>query len=165
MVDLTQWFSTHLDTSAEGFLWAVDQVPPERRLLTPPKGLGEWNVARHVFHMLYYEQHIALPSMKIWLGEPFTLTDEEYDEDAAWGNGKEIEPLLADFRAVRAEQLVLLPNFTEQLWEESRSAVWGDVTLKWVVTKTFQHTNEHTHDVLRLALFWDMYLLSTQNED
>lgn len=165
MIDLTQWFSTHLDTSAEGFLWAVDQVPAERRLATPPEGLGEWNVARHVFHMLYYEQLIALPSMKIWLGEPFTLTDEEYDEDAAWGDGKELEPMLADFRAVRAEQLVLLPNFNEQIWEETRPTIWGDVTLKWVVTKTFQHTNEHTHDVLRLALFWDMYLLSAQNED
>ncbi|HEV2579904.1 MAG TPA: hypothetical protein VGT44_03540, partial [Ktedonobacteraceae bacterium] len=81
-MDLSQWFSTQLSASAEGFLWAIEQVPPERRPATPPKPLGEWNVARHLFHMTYYEQLIALPSMKIWLNEPFTLTDEEYDEDA-----------------------------------------------------------------------------------
>ena len=155
-MDLTQWFSTQLDASAEGFLWAVEQVPPGRRLAKPPRGLGEWNVARHVFHMMYYEQQIALPSMKIWLGEPFTLSDEEYDEDSAWGEGRAIEPMIADFRAVRAEQIVLLPQFSEHVWEETRSTTWGDVSLKWVVTKTYQHTNEHTSDVLRMALFWDM---------
>ena len=154
-MDLTQWFSTQLDASAEGFLWAVEQVPTERRLARPPRRLGEWNVARHVFHMMYYEQLVALPSMKIWLGEPFTLTNEEYDEDAAWGEGKALESMIADFRAVRAEQIVLLPQFSEQLWEEVRSTMRGDVSLKWVVTKTYQHTNEHTSDVLRMALFWD----------
>lgn len=154
-MDLTQWFSTHLETSAEGFLWSVEQVPPERRLATPPKPLGEWNVARHVFHMLYYEQLVVLPSMKIWLGEPFILTGEEYDEDASWGEGKDLTQMIADFRAVRAEQIILLPEFTEPQWEETRPTLWGDVTLKWVVTKTYQHTNEHTHDVLRMVLFWD----------
>ena len=155
-MDLSQWFSTHLDTSAEGFLWAIEQVPPERRLIRPPEPLGEWNVARHLFHMMYYEQVIALPSMQLWLDDSLTMTDERYDEDAAWGKGREIEPMLADFRTVRAEQIVLLPKINEQQWEEKRATVWGDMTLKWVVTKTFQHTNEHTHDVLRLALFWDM---------
>ncbi|TMF47054.1 MAG: DinB family protein [Chloroflexi bacterium] len=156
-MDLSQWFNNQLNASAEGFIWAVDQVPVERRLVAPPAGLGEWNAARHVFHMLYYEQKIALPSMNQWLGRPFTLNEEEYDEDAAWGDGRDIGEMLADFRTVRAEQIVLLPKFDEALWHETREAVWGDVTLKWVVTKTFQHTAEHTHDVLRMALFWDMF--------
>lgn len=26
---------------------------------------------------------------------------------------------------------------------------------QWTVTKAWQHTLEHTHDVLRLHLFWD----------
>jgi hypothetical protein len=154
-MDLSEWFTRQLDASAEGFLWSIEQVPPRRRLVTPPAPLGEWNVARHLFHMVYYEQLIALPSMKLWLGVPFSLTDEEYDEDAAWGNGKEIDPMMAEFRAVRAEQIVLLQEFSERLWEETRPTIWGDKTLKWVVTKTYQHTNEHTHDVLRMALFWD----------
>lgn len=29
--------------------------------------------------------------------------------------------------------------------------------MKWFVTKTFQHTAEHTHDVLSMALLWDTH--------
>jgi len=154
-MDLSQWFSTQLNASAEGFLWAVEQVPVERRLVTPPAGLGEWNVARHAFHMTLYEQLVALPSMQLWLGEPRSLTDIEYDDEAAWGTGKQLDSILEDFRAVRGEQILLLQKYKEETWEETRSTVWGDVTLKWVVSKTYQHTNEHINDVLRIALFWE----------
>ena len=157
MMDLSEWFSMQLNASAEGFLWAVEQVPVERRLVTPPAGLGEWNVPRHAFHMASYEQHVALPSMQLWVGEPRSLTDIEFDDDVAWEEGMALEPILQDFRAVRAEQILLLQHYKEETWEEKRTTVWGDVTLKWVVTKTYQHTCEHTHDVLRLALFWDGY--------
>ena len=62
-MDLSSWFTNQLNSGAEGFIWAVEQVPPERRLLAPPQLLGEWNVARQVFHMLYYEQNVVVPSM------------------------------------------------------------------------------------------------------
>ncbi len=156
-MDLSHWFSTQLNASAEGFLWAVEQVPVERRLVTPPAGLGEWNVVRHAFHMTHYEQLIALPSMQLWLGEPRSLTDIEYDDEAAWGTGKHLDSILEDFRAVRGEQILLLQQYKEESWEETRSTVWGDVTLTWVVSKTYQHTNEHINDVLRIALFWESY--------
>ena len=161
-MDLSQWFDDQLKSSADGFAWAVEQVPVERRLVSPPVPLGEWSTARHAFHMLYYEQMVALPSMRQWLGSPFTLNEEDYDEDKAWGDGTNLETILSDFRNVRAEQIVLLPNFDESMWNETRDTVWGNVTLKWVVTKTFQHTAEHTHDVLRMALFWDMIVRHRQ---
>jgi hypothetical protein len=163
-MDLSQWFNDQLKSSADGFVWAVEQVPVERRLVSPPAPLGEWNAARHVFHMLYYEQMIALPAMQQWLGEPFTLTGEDFNEDETWGDGKNLETILADFRKIRAEQIVLLPQFAESMWNETRDTVWGKVTLQWVVTKTFQHTAEHTHDVLRMALFWDMIVLHLQQK-
>jgi hypothetical protein len=56
---------------------------------------------------------------------------------------------------VRAQQIALLPDFSPSAWDETREMGWGPVTLLWVVTKTYQHTCEHTHDVLRLRLFWD----------
>src|SRR5260370_24661910 len=155
-MNLSQWFHDQLKASGDGFVWAVQQVPAERRFIAPPTPLGEWNAARHVFHMLYYEQKIALPSMRQWLGEPFKLTEEEYNEDDTWGDGQDLETILAQFQEVRATQIALLLKFNEALWEEKREAVWGDVSLRWVVTKTFQHTAEHIHDVLRMALFWDM---------
>ncbi|HEY6542154.1 MAG TPA: DinB family protein [Ktedonobacteraceae bacterium] len=147
-----------MSAGAEGFLWAVEQVPPDRLWLAPPKLLGEWNAARHVFHMLYYEENAVVPCMKIWLGQSSTVSEADFDEDGAWGEGQDLQTMFTDFRRVRAAQLELLPNFNEQLWHEARpTPFWGDVTLLWLVSKTFQHTAEHTHDVMRMALFWDAY--------
>ena len=67
----------------------------------------ESGVLRHVFHMLYYEQKIALPSVRQWLGEPLKLTEEEYDEDAIWGDGQDLEIMLAQLQEVRVIRLLL----------------------------------------------------------
>jgi len=157
-MDLTQWFTDQLNSSTAGFIWSVEQVPSERRLLKPPKLLGEWSTARHVFHMLYYEQNAVVPSMKIWLDEEFILDKGGYNEDAAWSDDKDLESMLADFRRVRAEQLEVIARFKEQQWHETRPTYfWGEVTLLWLVSKTFQHTAEHINDVMRMALFWEAY--------
>ena len=160
-MDLEQRFRTLLQSSVDGFSWAVEQVPSQRRYLGPPEPLGEWSLARHVFHMLYYEQTIALPSMRQWLGGACPPYDDDA-EDAAWGDGGDLATLLGQFKAVHDEQIALIPHFAPGMWEEIRDAIWGPVTLRWVITKTYQHTCEHTHDVLRLALVWDVYLARQQ---
>ena len=152
-MNLSGWFCDQLQFGMESFLWAIDQVPAERCYLSPPQPLGEWNAAHHLFHMLYYEDKIALPSIKQWLGGP-PLAASGLHEDSAWGNGHGLQAMKAQFRAVRAEQIALLPQL-EPMWEQPRMTVWKQVPLRWVVTKTIQHTAEHTHDVLSLALFWD----------
>ena len=157
-MDLTEWFDNQLTASAEGFAWAVEQVAPDRRIVPPPKGLGEWNIARHVFHMYSYERMIALPTMRHWLGDPLPSNAETYyqDEEAAWKENKQdIQSLLTKFREVRTEQLLLLSKFNLEAWEETRDTVWGTVTLRWVVSKTYQNTCKHTDEVLQMALFWD----------
>jgi hypothetical protein len=111
--------------------------------------------------MLYYEQNIALPNMRGWLGEPWILADG-LDEDAAWGQGQDMESLLAEFRAVRNEQIALLSEFDDSTWNETRQTIWGPVTLFWVVSKTYQHTAEHTSTVLQIALFWDHFVAHEQ---
>jgi hypothetical protein len=157
-MNFSEWFREHLQVGADGFVWSAEQVPEARRYAQPPKGLGEWSVARHVFHMLYYEQTIALPSMQQWLGGILPMIDDS-DEDVAWAENKEsIENLLIQFRNVRTEQISLLPKFEETVWNETRKAVWGPVTLLWVVSKTFQHTAEHTNDVMQMRLWWDDFL-------
>jgi hypothetical protein len=103
--------------------------------------------------MLYYEQQFALPVMQHWLGAP-APSFETYDEDAAWDGHREYETMLAEFRAVRAAQIALLSQLDATAWEEPRDTGWGNVTLCWVVSKTYQHTAEHTIDLLRMALFW-----------
>ncbi len=155
-MNLSQWFYDQLQASADGFAWGVQQVPGARRHACPPEGLGEWSVARHVFHLGFYERTLALPSMRLWIADkpPATITEE--DEDAAWGDGRhDLDSLLAEFRGVRAEQIDLVSQFDDAAWHAARPAPWGEVTLLWVVSKTYQHTAEHISDVLRIALFWD----------
>ncbi len=157
MEDLSTWFHTQLTSSAEAFRWAVAQVPTERLLLAPPEKLGEWSVARHVFHMLSNEHRLALPNMRCWLGELFER-DETYQEEVEWAKGHDPAMLLAEFQRLRAEEISLLLLYKEEDWERvGASSVWPDVSLRWVVTKTLQHTFAHTNDVLAMALFWDFF--------
>ncbi|HEY3288906.1 MAG TPA: DinB family protein [Anaerolineae bacterium] len=156
-MNLSDWFRDQLQASADGFVWGVEQVPDSRRNIQPPAGLGEWPAARHLFHMLYYEQTLALPSMRQWLGDARPSTDG-LDEPAAWTKAKANgEDHLAGFIAVRAEQLALLPKFNDLAWRTERETIWGPQTLLWVVGKTYQHTTEHISDVMRIALFWDRF--------
>ena len=108
--------------------------------------------------MLYYEQTIALPSMRQWLGEPCPTTDE-LDEDRFWESrqSERVKNLLVEFTNVPTEQIALLEKFDEMIWNTTRETIWGTVTLLWVVSKTYQHTAEHTSDVMRIGLFWDRF--------
>jgi hypothetical protein len=156
-MNLSEWFFEHLRASADGFVWGVQQVPEARRNLQPPGPLGEWTAARHVFHMVFYEQQVAIPSMHQWLGKP--CPQEGEDEDTAWGQGNvDVDSLLGEFKKVRAEQVRLLASFDDLAWQSTRETIWGPVPLAWVVTKTYQHTAEHTSNVLRIALWWDAWM-------
>jgi hypothetical protein len=156
-MNLSSWFQQQLQTSADGFVWAVKQMPPERRFASPPLLFGEWSAARHAFHMLFYERTIALPSMRQWLGGPppavFGTSEETAWRDRA---ANDLEGLLVAFREIRAEQIGLLSQYDGSAWDQTHSTVWGAMALRWVVTKTYQHTAEHTHNVLSMVLFWDM---------
>lgn len=150
--DPVAWFARQFQASLDGFCWAIEQMPAEHRSVTAgPR--QPWTAARHVFHMLLYERAVALPSMRQWLGAAKPDDSAFLAEDAEWATGWPIESTLPQLRAVRAEQIALLPLFPRAAWGETRDAVWGAVTLLWVATKTYQHTCEHTHDVLSMHLF------------
>ena len=157
-MQLSQWLPQQLQTSADSFLWAVEQIPQERLYLAPRP--NRWPIARIIFHLTRYEQRLALPSMLQWLSGPIPVVGTQEEDNARdeldWnnGNGHEIQTLIAGFKEVRSQQLALFPQFTEQSWHEEREAIWGSVSLKWVVTKTYQHTLEHTDETLRAYLWW-----------
>lgn len=157
-MEISRWFQDQLLTSADGFMWAVGQVPEPRRNTEPPHGLGEWTALRHAFHLGFYDQTIALPNMGLWLGDKGLPIDPSEDEDEAWGKEHgDVETLLARFKKVRNDQITLLRKFSETAWNQTRDTGWGTVPLLWVVSKTYQHTAEHISDVLRIALFWDFF--------
>ena len=154
----SQWFQQQLQTSADGFLWAAEQIPQERLYIAPRP--NRWPVARVLFHLIRYEQRLALPSMQQWLGGPLPVVGTQEEDNAQderdWndGAGYEVQTLIADFKKIRSQQLALFPQFTEQSWYEEHEAVWGIVSLSWVVVKTYQHTLEHTDEVLKAYLWW-----------
>jgi len=157
-MNFSQWFHEQLQAGAAGFVWSAELIPAVRKYEQPPKALGEWSAARHVFHMMHYEQNVALPSMYQWLGGAIPPYDDA-DEGEAWtANQEKMETLLDQFKRVRAEQIALLPKFDAAAWNSTREALWGPVTLLWVVSKTFQHTAEHTNDVMQMSLWWDAFL-------
>jgi hypothetical protein len=168
-MDPQKWFSEQLHTGGNAFIWSAKQVPEERRNIAPPMpdGLGEWTALRHVYHMWNYEHNIALPAMRLWLGgppHPQEHLDAWANEDADWGKHS-YDKTLEMFRQVRDEQITMLQQFSETAWSEARKIdFWGDVTLHWVVSKTFQHTMEHGCTLMQLALFWDVALAQQQSQ-
>ena len=160
MDEISQWFASQLSSSAEGLVWSARQISLARREQQPPAALGEWSAARHVFHMLFYEQHIALPGMRQWLGGPLP---EIVDEDPAW-TGSEAHPHAAAC-LFRNSQPGYCP--AASIWRRRLETWchmnWGPVSFLWVVSKTYQHTAEHINDVLRIALFWDYFAAQAQD--
>ncbi len=166
-MELSQWFRIQLQSSSDAFLWSVSQIPEERREITPPRPFGEWTIARHIFHMLYYEREAALPHMQHWFDSNNHLTHlfEQYGEDDAWlTNDHSTETLLEEFQQVRIAEIALLSAFNEQAWQEIRPSGWGDQNMQWIVTKTFQHTADHINTLLQMALYWDMVVIREQEK-
>jgi hypothetical protein len=158
IMENNRWFRDQLLTSADGLIWAIEQVPESRRNTQPPDGLGEWSAVRHSFHIRFYEQTTALPIMRQWFGAAGLSTDPLEGELDAWVKEQgDVETLLTRFKKVRLEQIALLHKFTETDWNVTRDTIWGTVTLLWVVSKTYQHTAEHISDILKIALFWDVF--------
>ncbi len=157
-MDLSQWFHRQLETSSEGFLWAVEQVPRERHYLAPRP--DRWSVARIIYHMVCYDRRIGLPTLRQWQSGPRPIVgsgeEDGIREEADWRNGEghEESALRAEFTALRAEQLALIQHFPAAAWHEERDTIWGRVSLQWAVTKTYQHTLEHTDEILRAYLWW-----------
>jgi len=92
-----------------------------------------------------------------WLGASPVIRDDR--ENQIGQNLPPIEEMLVQFEHIRHEEINLLSKFKEADWNFKRETTfWGNVSLFWLVSKTYQHTLEHTHDVLRLTLFWDRIL-------
>ena len=159
-MERSNWFSIHLKSSAEGFAWAIERVPAARWYDPPPGPLGEWTAARHLFHLHYYEEHLALPGMQQWLGAPLPPEGAWQDDDDAWAavTDKSPQGLLASFQKVRQEQIDLLEALSGADWQTPRETLWGARPLAWVVTKTFRHTYEHGDTLMRMALWWEHIL-------
>jgi len=152
----SKWFQKQLQTTAETLIWTAAQVPQERQYRDPPSSyFGTWPAARHVFHLCYSEQTLVVPSMRQWLGAKKPSLDPFQQETTVWNQGTKIEDILNQIQQIRDEQIALIKQYKDDMWEESRDTIWDSVSLYWVVSKTLQHTFAHMNRVLQFALFWD----------
>jgi hypothetical protein len=164
MTHVASWFRQQLQSSADGFVWAFEQIAPELRDKLPPRPgyLGTWSPIRHVWHVALYERTLAMPSMRQWLGGPpadgagWTEGDED---DAAFALVSQagLPDVVAAFRDIRRQQIALLDDLAHVDWETPRATLWGEKPLKMVVTKTYQHTFEHGDTLLRMGLWWQEF--------
>ncbi|MBV9258350.1 MAG: hypothetical protein JO215_10055 [Ktedonobacteraceae bacterium] len=165
-MDYAPSFASLLQSSTNALLWAVEQVPKDRLYAVSARKPERWVVARHVLHIQYQEEQVVVPCMRRWLNhDPYQVEDTKrierykdyqalvHDEEIAWQQAPEIDMRKEMFREGRKEQIALLTQFTPEEWEEKRETVWGEVTLRWVVTKTYQHTLDHSNDILKHALY------------
>jgi hypothetical protein len=157
--DWVTWFRYQLKASADGFEWAVSQIPSAYHAQLPPDPgyLGTWSPARHIWHVTEYERCLVIPSMLEWITEPLTIELDWPDDDEAWVQVQErgAEVLLVKFLNVRQQQIDLLDRLASVDWNEPHETLWGMKPLSMVVTKTFQHTYEHGDTLLRMGLWWE----------
>ncbi len=155
---LSQWFREQLLATASSLVWTIEQVPTERHHQRPPRPdwLGEWTLARHVFHLSQYERTKALPYVLQSADLPIPPQSDE-DEEMLWqrdGMRRDVKDMLAEFQQVRNELISILDRLDDAAWEAPiGKEAWGIVTLKWVMTKLYQHTYDHTNTLLQIVVF------------
>lgn len=152
------WFCTQLRASADGLVWAVEQcagqtaVDWQAALAFYDTQAPDW----HLRHVIQYERRLALPAMKTWLGAPLPPVGDWEAEVWERDGSQDLDDLIRDFRAVRGQQMTLLPQFSNEDWEMCRPVYWGVESLSTVLTRTYQHTLAHTDTLLRLFLWSQM---------
>lgn len=163
-------FRQQLQTSADGLIYAVEQLPTGRLFVTPYPQFGVWSAARIVFHVTFHDRMVISPYITAWSNEEFpdyehvaSLGDREEENWRSAGSRQDLHALLVDFRLARDDLLQLLDLTTDDQWDAIRETVWGNVPLRWLFLKTYQHTIEHSDTLLKMMLFWDMYLLSEKS--
>ncbi|HEX9035622.1 MAG TPA: DinB family protein [Ktedonobacterales bacterium] len=157
----SDYFADQLRVTAEQFAWAALQIPDARRFVAQE---GRWCAARVIFHITNYERLTVAPSMRLWEGGPPVDDSPLDDEPLDWerkGARTTYDDLISAFRAGRADQIALASRLVGR-WDETRDSPWTlkdapPITLRWVVTKTLQHTFEHSDELLRIRLYTDMH--------
>jgi len=165
MTNWATWFRQHLQSSADGFVWAFEQIAPELHDELPPAPgyLGTWPPIRHVWHVAKYERCLVIPSMRQWLGglpaDGAGWHDDAADDDDDFVRARQegLSEIVATFCDIRRKQIVMLDELAQVDWETPRSTLWGNKPLKMIVTKTYQHTFEHGDTLLRMGLWWEEF--------
>lgn len=169
------FLAKQLIETAQVIEWALTLFPKERLTEKPPHGIhsndpewfGQWSALRLLFHLVYYEETIALPSLRHWLGDPKPSYPDNSVEDDEWEKGNDLTNLLLRFQDVRREQVGVINKIDDKHWNEEKIRFYshGMVSAAWFVAKTIQHSFSHGDKLLRKALYWDDALESLKKDN
>ncbi len=168
-MDSRAFLAKQLDQTGQIIEWAISLFSEERLSEEPshrthpnaPEGIesffGKWSALRVLFHLLYYEETIVLPSLKHWVGEPVPIYPKSSEEEQEWKKCDNKTKLLDRFREVRKRQLEIINRIDPIDWDNDKLVYHGHgkVSAYWFVSKTIQHTFAHGDKLLRKALYWD----------
>jgi hypothetical protein len=175
-----EFLAKQLKSTAEIMEWVIslftedrlNEFPPHKNHPKAPDWaityLGEWSALRVLFHLVYYEEVFALPSMRECIGESkATLPDNSSKEEEEWIKGVIVTELLERFRNARDEQIAIVTAASNKELNDKRMKYFGHgkVSISWLVTKTIQHTFDHGGKLLRKALYWDDFLNRSDKKD
>lgn len=110
---------------------------------------------------MLYEDTEVIPTLREWLGGPPAVGVTDDEEDAAFAERPPLDDIRARFRALRELQVRLVRECATLAWDEPRETLWTPametpVAARWLRSKSLQHTAEHIHNVLCMALCWDV---------
>jgi hypothetical protein len=159
--------------------WVIANMPSDRLFENPPhsrhphadKGFktyfGEWPALRHLYHLVFYEETYAIPTIRYWIGGSHPTVDLIFPqselEEAEWRNQIittiVIEPLLERLHNLREAQLEIIQAIKEEDWQvEKVQTGLGSVSAEFVVAKTIQHSLEHANELMKNTLSWERAL-------
>lgn len=150
------WLAIELERSVDALQRFLADIPEERCAVAPPSAfgfapLGGWSAHRHLYHLVHYERHYALPALQAAV-DGAEVEGTRPSEDGSYDAALPTMALVDELIALRRAQAANVRRATDADLERI-AAPWHRPTL-WTVAKTIQHTAEHTHDVGSLALFW-----------
>lgn len=157
----SEFLIQQLQASADAFLWTVSQIPTGRYNVIPLPTFGEHSVLRLVYHLVWMERNLVVPIVRQW------VTDTEFDPDPYTGsleektwmsNDMSMQALLEDFSARNTLQLRLIKGLNEADWHKRKRTPWGYYSLHWLTASTLQRRMESTNILLKMSLYWDIYL-------
>ena len=132
--------ASRLEQTGSIICWTVSNVPSDRLMEPPPPGkhpnsykgfktyFGEWPALPQLFHLTFYEEIYAVPTMEHWLGGPHPFVDLIFPD-----------PELEERLRRDEVRLNLMRDIPEELWRvEKVETGLGTVSAEFVVTKAIQ---------------------------
>lgn len=123
-------------------------------LLHANEGKDSWSPYDVVGHLIHGEKTDWIPRMKICLSTEDNKTFTPFDRFAQFedSKGKSLPELLAAFRRLREENIVILKNFELTPSDFKRTAIhpaFGEVTLQQLLATWVVHDQNHLYQITR----------------